>query len=84
MHWSLVQELLKSTLDDLGLGTARPLAERVLFRDRCLIGMCFEFDGVSAQWLTALGQLKFVDRSGALLKVVSLPRELSGRGLEAA
>jgi len=72
MHWSLVQEALKATLNDLGRGDARPLGERVLFRDRCLVGMCFEFEGISAIWLTALGQLKFVDGSGALLKVLSL------------
>ncbi len=72
MHWSLVQEALKSTLDELGRGNARPLGERVLFRDRCLVGMCFDFEGVSAIWLTTLGQLKFIDDSGTPLKVLSL------------
>jgi hypothetical protein len=72
MHWSLVQAALKTTLDELGRGDATPLGERVLFRDRCLVGMCFDFEGLSAIWLTSLGQLKFVDSSGELLKVLSL------------
>ncbi len=72
MHWSHVQEALKSTLSELGRGNAQPLGERVLFRDRCLVGMSFDFEGVSAIWLIALGQIKFLDSSGELLAVVSL------------
>jgi hypothetical protein len=72
MHWSLVQTALKSTLDEMGRGDAAPLGERILFRDRCLVGISFDFEGISAIWLTAIGQLKFVDDSGALLKVLSL------------
>jgi len=73
MHWSQVQELLKTTLAELGHGNAKPLGERVLFRDRCLVGMCFDFEGLSALWLTGLGLLKFVDASGNLVKVLNLP-----------
>jgi hypothetical protein len=72
MHWTNVQKVLTSTLRDLGRADAKPLGERVLFRDRCVVGMCFDFEGVSAIWLTALGQLKFVDESGQLLEVLSL------------
>ncbi len=72
MHWSQVQEVLKTTLAELGHADAKPLGERVLFRDRCLVGMCFDFEGLSAIWLTGLGMLKFVDASGELVKVLTL------------
>jgi hypothetical protein len=68
----MVQAALKTTLAELGRADAAPLGERVLFRDRCLVGMCFDFEGISAIWLTSLGQLKFVDGSGELVKVLSL------------
>ncbi len=46
--------------------------------------MCFDFEGVSAIWLTALGQLKFVDGSGELLKVLSLLEDEPPRADQAA
>jgi hypothetical protein len=72
MDWTQTQAVVKSTLNDLGRATAKPLGERLLFRDRCFVGISFDFEDVSAIWLTAIQQLKFVDAAGGLLKVVSL------------
>ena len=72
MHWTNTQKAVKTTLTQLGLGDAPPLGNRLLFRDRCFVGICFGFEGVSAIWLPAISQLKFVDDSGQLLKVLSL------------
>lgn len=72
MHWSHVQDAMKVTLAELGRADCRPLGERILFRDRCVVGMSFDFEGVSAVWLIALGELKFLDDAGQLLAVVSL------------
>ena len=72
MGWDIAQQALKTTLREMGQGEVKPLGERLLFRDRCFVGVCFEFEHLTAVWLPAISQLKFLDDSGRLLLVLSL------------
>jgi len=65
-----LRELVLANLDELGLGKALWLGERLLFRDRYYVGTCFDFEGVSAIWLSDAAEVRFVDERGALLKAV--------------
>jgi hypothetical protein len=67
-----LRELVLANLDELGRGTARWIGERLLFRDRFFVGTCFDFEGVSAIWLSDVAELRFIDERGALLKAVPL------------
>jgi hypothetical protein len=69
---SEVRELVVTLLARLGRAGARPLGERPLTCDRYCVGVRFAFEGVSAIWLSSAAQLRFVDDSGKLLKIVSL------------
>jgi hypothetical protein len=66
-----MRELVMTTLDDLGFGSAQPLGEQLLLRDRFYVGVRFAFEGVSAIWLMDADHLRFVDDTGKLLKTVS-------------
>ena len=68
-----MRELVMTTLDDLGLGNAQPVGEKVLFRDRFYVGVRFAFEGVSAIWLVDADHLRIVDDAGKLLKIVNFP-----------
>jgi hypothetical protein len=65
-----IRELVTSTLDDLGFGDAKPLGQRLLHRDRFFVGVRFEFEGISAIWLTDTDYLRIIDGTGKLLKLV--------------
>ena len=56
-----IRELVTSTLDDLGFGDAKPLGQRLLHRDRFFVGVRFEFEGISAIWLTDTDYLRIID-----------------------
>ena len=75
-----MRDLVKATLDDLGLGDAQSLGERVLILDRIFVGVRFVFEGVSAIWLADADHLRFVDDSGRLLKIVGLDANHDGAG----
>ena len=65
-----MRELVMKTLDELGFGNAQPLGEQVLLRNRSYGCVTFAFEGVSAIWLMDADQLRFVDDTGKLLKIV--------------
>jgi hypothetical protein len=65
-----LRDLVLANLDEMGLGKARWLGERLLFRDRYYIGLSFDFEGISAIWRSDAGELRFVDERGAMIKAV--------------
>jgi hypothetical protein len=67
-----VRELVTTTLEELGLGDATSLGERLVCSDRYYVGVRFAFEGVSAIWLSHAGHIRFVDDAGKLLRVVRL------------
>jgi hypothetical protein len=67
-----LRELVLANLEELGCGKALWVGERLLFRDRYFVGTCFDFEGVSAIWLSDAAELRFVDDRGVLLKAVTL------------
>jgi hypothetical protein len=67
-----IRELVATTLNGLGLGSAKSLGERLVCCDNRRVGVHFAFEGVSAIWLDDASHVRFVDDSGKLLKVVRL------------
>jgi hypothetical protein len=67
-----VRELVATTLNRLGLGSAKSLGERLVCSEGYNVGVRFAFDGVSAIWLGNSRHVRFVDDAGKLLKVVRL------------
>jgi hypothetical protein len=65
-----VRELVTATLNDLGLGNAKPLGERLICCERFYVGVRIAFEGVSAIWLSEAGHVRFVDDSGKPLRSV--------------
>lgn len=70
-----VRQLIVATLQDLGFRGLEPQGERILTQNRFYIGCRFDFAGVSAIWLEEAGQVRFIDASGKLLKIVRIPTE---------
>jgi hypothetical protein len=67
-----IRELVTTTLNGLGLGSAKSLGEQLVCCDNRSVGVHFAFEGVSAIWLDDPSLVRFVDDSGKLLKVVRL------------
>lgn len=67
-----VQELVATTLIDLGFAKAKSQGERLIYCDRYYVGVRFAFEGISALWLAGAGHVRFVDDSGKLLKIVKV------------
>jgi hypothetical protein len=67
-----VRQMVKGVLQDMGRGSAAPRGEQPLSCDRYPLGVRFSFDGISALWLSAAAQIRFVDDDGRLLKIVGL------------
>jgi hypothetical protein len=67
-----VRELVATTLNRLGFGSAKSLGERLVCSESCQVGIRFAFDGVSAIWLGNSRHIRFVDDAGKLPKVVRL------------
>ena len=65
-----IRELIATTLNDLGLGDAKPAEERLLIKDQFYFGCRFDFDGASVIWLEDSGQVRFFGDTGRLLKVI--------------
>jgi hypothetical protein len=64
-----VRALVRATLNELGFGDAKPLAERLICCERFYVGVRIAFEGISAIWLSEAGHVRFVDDSGKLLRI---------------
>jgi hypothetical protein len=67
-----LRDLVRRTLDDLGLANAQPIGESLLTLAGYYVGREFRFNGVRAVWMASLGQIKFYADDGAVLRVVDL------------
>jgi hypothetical protein len=67
-----LRDLIRRTLDDLGLANAQPIGESLLTRADYYVGREFRFTGVRAVWMASQGQIKFYADDGAVLRVVDL------------
>ena len=65
-----IRDLVTTTLNGLGLGSARSLGEQLVCCDNSRVGVRFAFEGVTAIWLNDASLVRFVDDAGKLLKVV--------------
>ncbi len=72
MNVDQARRVVLDVLRGMGRSDARPLGEQPLSCDRYPLGVRFSFVGVSALWLSAAAQIRFVDDSGTLLKIVGL------------
>jgi len=75
MNVSAIRELVKHELREMSLDDAPSMGERVLLRDRYMVGRRFQFTGVSATWLAEDEEVTFHDESGETLKTVSVREE---------
>jgi hypothetical protein len=71
------RDLIRRTLDDLGLANAQPIGESFLTLAGYYVGREFRFTGVRAVWMASQGQIKFYADDGAVLRVVDVgePRQ---------
>jgi hypothetical protein len=67
-----IRSLICQTFAEHGSAADRTLRETVLIRDGYFCGRRFEADGLHAVWFTEESEIKFYDRSGAVLRVVGL------------
>jgi hypothetical protein len=67
-----LRDLIRRTLDDLGLADAQPIGESFLTLAGYYVGREFRFTDVRAVWMAAQGQIKFYADDGAVLRIVDL------------
>ncbi len=72
-----IRNLVRRSLEELGLADAAPTGETLLTLAGYYVGREFKFTGVRAVWLASQGQLKFYGDDGAVLRVADLsePRQ---------
>jgi hypothetical protein len=67
-----LRDLIRRTLDDLGLANAQPIGESFLTLAGYYVDREFRFTGVRAVWMASQGQIKLYADDGAVLRVVDL------------
>jgi hypothetical protein len=67
-----IRNLVRRTLEELGLVDAQPTGETLLTVGGYYVGREFKFAGVRAVWMASPGQLKFYGDDGEVLRVVQV------------
>ena len=67
-----IRNLVRGTLEELGLADAAPTGESLLTLAGYYVGREFKFAGVRAVWTASQGQIKFYGDDGAVLRVVEI------------
>jgi hypothetical protein len=72
-----IRDLVRRTLNELGLADAAPIGETLLTLGGYYVGREFRFAGVRAVWMATQEQIKLYSDDGAVLRVVDLdePRQ---------
>ncbi|MHB0959023.1 MAG: hypothetical protein ACYC6N_12640 [Pirellulaceae bacterium] len=70
-----IRSLIQQTFTEFGSLPERMPREAMLIRDGYFCGRRFEADGLQAVWFTEEDEIKFFDRSGAIVRVVTLTPE---------
>ena len=75
MQLDEVRTIVGETLQELGMGAAQLIGERIVLQDRFYVGRRFEFEGVSVLWLVEAQQIKFYNAHGEFITSVQLGQE---------
>jgi hypothetical protein len=67
-----IRNLVRQTLEELGLADAAPNGESLLTLAGYFVGREFRFAGVRAVWTANQGQIKFYGDDGEVLRVVQV------------
>jgi hypothetical protein len=67
-----IRDLVRRTLNELGLADAAPIGESFLTYAGYYVGREFKFAGIRAVWMASQGRIKFYDDDGQVLRVVDL------------
>ena len=67
-----IRSLIRQTFTEFGGLQERMPREAMLIRDGFFCGRRFEADGLQAVWFTEENEIKFFDRTGAIVRVVEL------------
>jgi len=67
-----IRSLIRQTFTEFGGLLERMPREAMLIRDGFFCGRRFEADGLQAVWFTEENEIKFFDRTGAIVRVVEL------------
>jgi hypothetical protein len=70
-----IRNLVRRTLEELGLVDAAPTGESLLTLAGYYVGREFKFAGVRAVWTASQGHIKFYEDDGGVLRVVSLDEQ---------
>jgi hypothetical protein len=72
-----IRDLVRRTLQDLGLADAAPIGESFLTYAGYYVGREFKFAGIRAVWMASQGRIKLYGDDGAVLRVVDIgePRQ---------
>ena len=70
-----IRSLICRTFAEFGGAMDRMPREAVLIRDGYFCGRRFEADGLHAVWFTEEHEIKFYDRTGAMVRVAELSTE---------
>ena len=70
-----IRSLIQATFIAFGGSSHRPPCEAMLIRDGFFCGRRFDSDGLHAIWFVEENEIKFYDRSGAILRVLELTPE---------
>jgi hypothetical protein len=67
-----IRDLIRRTLNDLGLADAQPIGESLLALAGYYVCREFRFTGVRAVWMASQGQIKLYADDGAVLRIVDV------------
>ena len=67
-----IRDLIRQTLQELGLTDAEPTGESLLMLAGYYVGREFRFTGVRAVWMASQEQIKFYKDDGEILRLVKL------------
>jgi hypothetical protein len=67
-----IRNLVRRTLEELGLADAAPTGESLLTLGGYYVGREFRFAGVRAVWMASQGQVRIYGDDGEVLRVVEI------------
>ncbi len=70
-----IRNLVRRSLQDLGLADAQPTGETLLTLAGYYVGREFKFTGVRAVWTASQENIKFYDDDGEVLRVMALDEQ---------
>ena len=75
----LIRDLVRRTVQELGLVAIQPLGETLLTLAGYYVGREFRFDGVSAVWIASQGQIRFYGDAGQSLRMADVDQRAGSK-----